>query len=176
MSASEAAIIQVFLKAVGAKVTNTSLIAAVAAWARESSGPDLTRKGMLAAARKLLAAGDDYHGYGAVIVALRAGNVSNFLNTLAMSAWDAKHYGVTIIAGFPYGTNSLIKLYNEYTGVQLPQAKPKPGEKQRPVAVPASPPILRAPRIKYWPSGYTPHRFYLERHPQAIEPDGTLRT
>lgn len=111
------------------------------------------------------------YGYGLVLAALRRGSAVDFLVALAMSSWDAGHYGVT-------GTdnpadprqNHLLAVYASFTGLQLPtesNSNPdQPAPKPRPQ--PKLPRALQPPPpIRQYISGFDARRFYDARHPHS---------
>lgn len=123
--------------------------------------------GFRAAARLLLGAGNDWRGYGLIVRAARSGSVSDFLNAIAMSAWDVAHYG------YPQ-TNHLITTYNSITGLTLPvgggSGNPKPPPRRRPRA--AVPRVLQPPHLeRSYLDGGAAGRFYRAR-PHAAKPLG----
>ncbi len=82
--------------------------------------PDLAT-GFKAAAALLKRLAPSY-GYGEVIRMALAGNVVGFLAALALSSWDAAHYGVTTDASALTLANHLLRVFASLTGIQLPAA------------------------------------------------------
>jgi hypothetical protein len=124
--------------------------------------PDL-ETGFRAAALVLKSLAPAY-GYGLVIAAVKRGDAVDFLNALAMSSWDAAHYGYD---GKNNSTNHLLQVYASFTGLQLPPPpKPKP-KKKRPIFVrrDLNPPISTNNYI----DGFASSSFYRARH-HKIEP------
>jgi hypothetical protein len=164
-----------FLSLIHAPTTDSLLLIAVVAWMRiEGRGFDVD-----AAAKRLLKAaiyepmhaspfGKKYdytyinaqrralaEQYALVITAARQAQPADFLYALAISAWDANHFG-----GFP--NNALIKMYQSFTGLTLPASKTK---------VPKPPPLPTqiAPKLHLPPPtsyivGYETQGFYLARN------------
>lgn len=120
-------------------------------------------EGFQAAARLLLRGmlndKDDYRGYGLIIKAARRGDILDFLTAIAISKWDAGHYGYT--PDHPEN-NHLIGAYNAITGLTMPVPKPpKPKPRQlpkRPRDIPA--PFQPTPFLDAGAVG----RSYRERH------------
>lgn len=81
------------------------------------------------------------YGYQLALNALKNGGnqgAYDFLAALAMSSWDAAHYGATDwLTAYDPKTNHLLRTYQSITGVQLinPHPKPKPKPKPHPVLV-----------------------------------------
>lgn len=125
--------------------------------------------GFRAAARLLLSMGERY-GYGAVVRAARAGNPRDFLMALALSSWDAGHYGMPKV-------NHLIDVYNGITGLQIagpPKVPPKPKPTVPPIVTPKPTPLPVMPTALKPPTfatefidGFAVHRFYAARHRQV---------
>lgn len=123
--------------------------------------------GFRAAALVLKALSPSY-GYGLVVQALRRGSAVDFLVALAMSSWDAGHYGVTG-SDNPADPrqNHLLAVYSSFTGLQLPSPKqdPKPPPKEHPQ--PKLPRSLQPPPPRlHYASGFAARRFYEQRHPR----------
>ncbi len=135
-------------------------------------------QGFRAAANRLLSAGHDWRGYDAIIRAARDGAHAGmtkdqqtrqglaFLTALALSAWDAGHYGAP--DGNPQ-TNHLVRVWASITGLPgnwkaLPPKKP--GVKKKKPKVPAA--LVRGPAgDPAKPQFLDPHHaraFYKERH------------
>jgi len=91
--------------------------------------------GFTAAAKLLIGAGNDWRGYGLIVRAARSGSVKDFLQAIAMSAWDAGHYG------YP-ATNHLISVYNSITGLTLTVTDAK----GQPLKPPRHRPLTPVPR------------------------------
>lgn len=129
--------------------------------------------GMIAAARRLIALGGMPYGYQAIVIAARAGNVQDFLMAIALSAWDGGvdwtkggHYGLKKDAnGHVYGINKLITLYNQFTGLTLPQPKAGTTAKAKPAAPP--PPVVGVPPVHYFTDAHTVAGFYRAKHTRA---------
>lgn len=115
--------------------------------------------GLVATANRLLKAGNDWRGYGLIVRAARAGSPVDFLTAIALSAWDAGHYGLP-------KDNHLLRVYASFTGLKLPAPKstePKPTKAAR--KIPPAPAVLRAPNLEmHYLDGYDSGRFYRERH------------
>lgn len=86
-------------------------------------------KGFEATAYLLMRANKAY-GYQLALNALKNGGneaAVNFLAALAMSSWDAAHYGAhDWLTAYDPKTNHLLKLYLSYGGVQTQNPHPKP--------------------------------------------------
>jgi len=141
-------------------------------------------KGAQAAANRLISAGSDYRGYNDIVSAAR-GNYSkqpgdqalqarDFLKAIAMSKWNASHYGALDITGPPderhYGeeyhedANHLIMLWRKFTGLTFPAVKnpmPKP-PRNRPK--PQKSLIMALPLGNYI-KPYAARTFFEQRHP-----------
>jgi hypothetical protein len=140
--------------------------------------------GAHATANRLLRAGNDYRGYGLVIRAAQrhSGDSAkdqqqqalDFLNALALSKWDAGHYGTSgNPATFDQSKNNLVKVWARLLGHPVvipndpaPSAKPKP--KPKPPKPPPAPKQPRAvehvvPKRDYL-DGYAQKNWYEERH------------
>lgn len=127
-------------------------------------------KGFQAAAYLLLH-GNKAYGYQLAVKALRNGGqqgARDFLVALALSSWDAAHYGTHGPSDAATTNNHLLVIYSKFTGLTLPAAapqKPKPVVKAAAVKVPTVllPPVLRRDYV----SGYAVKTFYDERHRPA---------
>jgi len=144
-------------------------------------------KGAQAAANRLVKAGNDYRGYGAIVKAAR-GNYSqdirdqqlqarDFLKAVAMSKWDASHYGAIIHQPIGDGRyegiyhepfNNLIRVWKSITGVNWAPVKnpTPPAPRQRPKP--------QASLSMFLPKGhyimpYAARIFFEQRHP-AVPP------
>lgn len=88
------------------------------------------------AAAYLLMHGNKAYGYQLAINALKNGGnqaANDFLAALAMSSWDAAHYGATDwTSAYDPKSNHLLRTYLTFHGVQMANPHPKP-KKQRPV-------------------------------------------
>lgn len=111
-------------------------------------------------------AGGSWLGYGLILRAFKAGNPVDSLIAIALSAWDAAHYGFDTSNRDPSAAlakSAIYKVYASFTGLQMPtpkQPKPAPPKPEAPNDLPAPP--LAHPYIE-------PHRaaaFYRERHKQ----------
>jgi hypothetical protein len=116
--------------------------------------------GLQATAQRLLRAGNDWRGYGLIIRAFRAGLAIDAMNAIALSAWNASHYGYK--AGGPTSDNHIYRIYAGFTGLQLPKpTEPKP----KPKPLPARPRDLNAPVVvTNYLHPYDVRDFYLARH------------
>lgn len=115
--------------------------------------------GLIATAARLLKAGNDWRGYGLVVRAARNGQAVDFLTAIALSAWDAAHYGLP-------EDNHLLRVYASFTGLQLPPPKP-PKAKNRTSApkVRAKPRTeLKPPVARTYLDGFETRSFYDARH------------
>jgi hypothetical protein len=101
----------------------------------------------------------DARGYGLVVRAARHGVILDFLQAIAMSKWDAAHYGYT--PEHPEN-NHLLAAYNAITGLTLPvPPAPKPKKRrlpQQPRDIPR--PFVPSPYMDAGAVG----RSYRERH------------
>jgi hypothetical protein len=101
-------------------------------------------KGFEAAAYLLIHGGGakDAYGYRTALNALKHGGnqaAVDFLAALAMSSWDAAHYGASSwLAAYKPETNNLLYVYLSFGGVQLsdPNPHPKPKPKTMPPLLP----------------------------------------
>lgn len=88
------------------------------------------------AAAYLLIHGSKAYGYQIALNALKNGGnqaAVNFLAALAMSSWDAAHYGVSDwLNAYDQQRNHLLSVYASITGVQIGNPHPKP-PKPRPL-------------------------------------------
>jgi hypothetical protein len=108
------------------------------------------------------------YGYGLVLSALRRGDPIDFLVALAMSSWDAGHYGVTARDNpADVRANHLLRVYAGFTGLILPtpkptQPKPVPGAR----ALPPLPTVLQPPppAKRDYLDGFAARSFYADRH------------
>jgi hypothetical protein len=141
--------------------------------------------GFRAAALVLTALAPSY-GYGLVLKALKRGSAVDFLVALALSQWDAGHYGVHNgdNAADP-NDNNLLRIYSRYSGLQLPPppspsssppggTKPPPKPRPKPHPLPKVPRVLQPPPpMRQYTSGYAARTFYKERHParQRLDTD-----
>lgn len=119
-------------------------------------------EGFQAAARLLLRGAKDKgdaRGYGLIVRAAKRGVILDFLTAIAISKWDAGHYGYT--PEHPEN-NHLIAAYNAITGLTMPiPAKDRPVKRhfpQKPRDIPA--PFKPSPYLDAREVG----RLYLERH------------
>lgn len=148
---------QAFLRHVGADWKNQDLIRGVVAWFRQASKDTYGGRAQvrgnnifglrnsagklytyatfdaaaIAAADRLLAGSKikgDPKAYGLVIRAAKSGRISDFLQAIAMSAWDAAHYGYT--PDHPEN-NHLFAVFNAITGLTMPAPPPAPAPPRR---------------------------------------------
>lgn len=127
--------------------------------------------GFQAAARLLLRGMSDkgdWRGYGLVVRAARSGRILDFLQAIAMSKWDAAHYGWS--PEHP-DRNHLIGAYNAITGLTLSvpgtgkSGSPKPTPKPKKRRLPARPRDIPAPfEPSPYMDAYAVGRSYRERH------------
>ena len=134
--------------------------------------PDLAT-GFAAAATLLKALAPSY-GYGAVIKAAQSGDAVSFLAALALSSWDAAHYGVTWRGSSQGGTsnartlaNHLLGVYSSFTGLQLPSGATVAGAKVAAPAAPLAEPNLAPLFPPALPSGWGPLRAFPHRFNDA---------
>jgi len=140
-------------------------------------------KGAQAAANRLLKAGNDYRGYAPIVKAVR-GNYSkrpedqqlqarDFLKAVAMSKWDASHYGAVTYTYGPYNThmpvyheeaNHLIKLWRRFTGVTMPPVKTPTPPAPPPKARPSSQQSIYMQYSQTFIDPYAARRFYEARN------------
>jgi hypothetical protein len=76
------------------------------------------------------------HGYELAIKALLRQDPVDFLTALALSDWDAGHYGLP-------QNNHLLAVYASFTGLQLPP--PEPTKRKHKAVIPDKPKYLAAP-------------------------------
>jgi hypothetical protein len=95
-------------------------------------------KGFEAAAYLLIHANKAY-GYQLALNALKHGGnqaALDFLAALAMSSWDAAHYGAhDWLEAYNPAKNHLLRVYTSITGVQLGDPHPKPKPKPKPIPI-----------------------------------------
>ena len=145
-------------------------------------------KGAQAAANRLISAGSDYRGYDAIVAAARGKysqrvedqqkQARDFLKGVAMSKWDASHYGAIIHQKIEDGRyediyqeswNHLIKVWQNIPGVNWVPVAVKPP----PVKQPPKPPPRPAVQLAINPAlgvgnyikPYAARTFYEQRHP-----------
>ena len=127
--------------------------------------------GLKATALLLLSAGHDWRNYDRIVRAFRNGSAIDALTAIALSAWDAGHYGYH--PGDPISNNHLVRIYASFTGMQIPKptsGKPKggtqgtkPQPKKQPL--PQRPRDLNAPIIvRDYLHPYDARDFYNARH------------
>lgn len=133
--------------------------------------------GARATATRLLNAGSDYRGYGLIVsAAQRSGGdtvqsmqqqATDFLNAIALSKWDASHYGLgknPTLANADFTKNKLLKVWDSLLGfpVTLPAdpVKPKAQHANPPAQAPSDAHIAHADFIQGGHAG----AFYAERH------------
>lgn len=151
--------------------------------------PDIAT-GFKAAALLLKSLAPSY-GYGEVIKQAQAGNAVSFLAAIALSSWDAAHYGVKdyTVLGIKYTNNAyttanrLLNVYSTFTGYVPPSAATVAGGTAKkvgantpglaaapgiagPFAAPSPAPNLAgiAAYKMTWTSARETAKFYAERH------------
>jgi len=144
-------------------------------------------KGAQAAANRLLSAGADYRGYAAIVAATR-GNYSkvqadqalqarDFLKAIALSKWNASHYGAIRVTptrtgdpthktwtAYDENKNHLILLWRSFTGLSFPPVKNPAPEQPRNRPQPQKSLIMSLPRGNYI-KPYAARTFFEQRHP-----------
>lgn len=117
----------------------------------------------------------DAYGYRLAINALKHGGnqaANDFLAALAMSSWDAAHYGTTDwMTAYDPTRNHLLRVYLSFTGAQIKDPHPKPAK-----------PIPKLPRdfnyqvlVRNYTDPWAAKDLYLTRHqPQGLTVAGTL--
>ncbi len=99
------------------------------------------KAGLIATAQRLLRGGFPGSGFRLIVAAARNGQAVDFLNAVALSAWDAAHYGY---ADADTETNRLYQIYITFTGLQMPSTKQP---KKVPQQMPIRPRDLNAPIV-----------------------------
>ncbi len=129
---------------------------------------DSLTAGLKALAQVLLAQkGDDALGYGLIIRAFKQGNPIDSQIAIAMSAWDAAHYGFDMAnpdSQAAAAQTAIYKVYLSFTGLELPdpkQPKPHAPVPRPPRDLPSPPPPY--PYIDPGAAG----AFYRDRHRTA---------
>jgi hypothetical protein len=149
-------------------------------------------KAAKASANRILRAGNDYRGYGLIVraaqrkagtsTASEQGQAIDFLTALALSKWDAGHYGTgknVRPETYDGRKNKLIKVWAGLTGQSftLPQDPPKPAKKKK-KAIPRQPRATVHENIEYnYLKPYAAFQFYEERHraePTETSGDGDV--
>lgn len=104
-------------------------------------------------------------GYRLILQAARHGTPFDVLNAIALSAWDASHYGYLQA---DTRTNRLYQYYITFTGMQMMKpAQPK----QRHEIIPPQPTVVYPPVLSYpFLDPFQARAFYLARHtePESI--------
>lgn len=120
--------------------------------------------GLTATAQRLLRAGADWRHYDRIIRAFRSGSALDALTAIALSAWDAGHYGYH--PGDPITNNHLVRVYASFTGMQIPKpTKTPPSAKPKKAPIPARPRDLNAPIVvRNYLHPYDARDFYQARH------------
>lgn len=98
---------------------------------------------LLALAAVLLKRAATEGGFKLIVQAARHGTSIDLLNAIALSSWDAAHYGYMQA---DTRTNRLYQAYIKFTGMQLPARKPP---KPKKVKVPPRPRVIGDPVITY---------------------------
>ena len=138
-------------------------------------------KGFEAAAYLLIHANKAY-GYQLALNALKRGGnqaAADFLAALAMSSWDAAHYGATDwLSAYNPATNHLLRTYQSITGVQFAPAAPK----KKPTGKHKPPPFIQPPNyqkvVGHYLDPYAAGDLYKRRHSRPAlgqNVDGTTR-
>lgn len=124
--------------------------------------------GFRAAANRLLTLRAKY-GYGLIVTSAQAvrGNTAaeqqsvaqDFLYAIALSAWDASHYGIT---NNDPTTSHLYRIWITFTGLDLPN--PKQPKRRPPTPAPKPLPVIQPPNLRaHFPDPYDALRFYRGR-------------
>jgi hypothetical protein len=134
-------------------------------------------KGFEATAYLLIHASKTY-GYQLALNALKNGGnqaAVDFLAALAMSSWDAAHYGATDwLAAYNPAKNHLLRTYTGITGVQLGNPHPKPRKKK--ATVPPQKDFNYNSVVRNYLDPWAAKERYLKRHGRlgiAQSMDGT---
>lgn len=169
-TATEVAQARSFLKYLGKNWRDEYLLLAVIAFFR---GARITNG--LAAAKKLKA-GKEKDGYGMVIRTLNVGGLAGagqFLYALAISNWDAKHFGLD--PADENSVNRLTVIFNAFKSYVTPETQREINEAKRQEKIakakakafrpPVNPKALQAPVYqRNWVSGFAVRRMYDQSH------------
>jgi len=123
--------------------------------------------GLRAAANKLIRLRKSY-GYGLIIRAAKHGGPGDFLLAVAMSSWSSGHYGWSLKSP----NNSLVRIYNEISGVANLLTKAEKHQKRLPKRPDVKPnATLRPLETHPYLNAYAIKTAYDEKH-KTVEPLG----